>query len=273
MTKIHMQTPELGAVFLPAGSRRDRREARLRNGPNQPCQARPGRGAERPSLAPFVPLCLSWTQTCTRASAEAGTGTRGRSPESQLSVLRAGSMLGRVPARSLPVPSPEEAGHQEGLCRGTVRRRQIIKKLRDPHAAPSGQSQGQKLSLCQNKHVAVRFAKELFIPKPDGAQCPRLGTSKSVLWSVHQHASSRNSSGDGGKDVTGYAVTGATRREQRGKGVPGKGPRPLQPSACSAAKRGHACLLPLGDNGSYARGGSEDRTRGPTVPLPLSIQA
>lgn len=79
--------------------------------------------------------------------------------------------------------------------------------------------------------------------------------------------------GKSSKDVTGYAVTGATRREQRGKGVPGKGPRPLQPSACSAAKRGHTCLLPLGDNGSYARGGSEDRTRGPTVPLPLSIQA
>lgn len=118
VTKIHMQTPELGAVFLPAGSRRDRREARLRNGPNKPRQARPGRGAERPSLAPFVPLCLSWTQTCTRASAEAGTGTRGRSPESQLSVLRAGSMLGRVPARSLPVPSPEEAGQQKGFAGG-----------------------------------------------------------------------------------------------------------------------------------------------------------
>lgn len=272
MTKIHMETPELGAVFLPAGSRRDRREARLRNGPNQPRQARPGRGAERPSLAPFVPLFVLDT--------DLHPGLRGgwhwnQGPLPRVPALRASSRVhaGPCPCTVTSCAFPRGSRAAEGLCRGTVHRWQIIKKLRDPHAAPSGQSQGQKLSLCQNKHVAVRFAKELFIPKPAGAQCPRLGTSKSVLWSVHQHAPSRSSSGDGGKDVTGYAVTGATRREQRGKGVPGKGPRPLQPSACSAAKRGHTCLLPLGDNGSYARGGSEDWTRGPTVPLPLSIQA
>lgn len=196
-------------------------------------------------------------------------------PLPQVPALRASSQVhaGPCPCTVTSCAFPGGSRAAEGLCRGTARRRQIVKNLRDPRAAPSGQSQGQKLSLCQNKHVAVRFAKELFIPKPAGARCPRLGTSKSVLWSVHQHAPSRNSSGDGGKDVTGYAVTGATRREQRGKGVPGKGPRSLQPSACSAAKRGHTCLLPLGDNGSYARGGSEDRTRGPTVPLPLSIQA
>lgn len=197
-----------------------------------------------------------------------------RTPE--LSVLRAGSTLGHVTARSLPVPSPEEAGQWRGLPRDGMETANHQKPAGLTHC-PLETEPGAETELT-SEAARGRLRSERTLHSPS------LTVTSHHSWVLRKVSPGQftnmllpgialGTAGMISKDVTGYAVTGTTRRERRGKGVPGKGPRPLQLSACSAAKWGHTCPLPLGDNGSYACGGSEDQTRGPTDLLLLSIQA